>query len=652
MHTHDTRAANNIRITLPKAKFNSQERIINATYLIFNELASDIKSIKEKNNERQEFSTTCYNVSVFIVRVSQLILDIYRCETKCWNITSFLKRDQEILIELTSHKIDICALSETKKKGKGSTKYNNFVLVYSGKDKTERASSGVGLLIHEKFEKSISHIEYTNDRILLVTLNLQQHIKTHIISIYAPDISKTKTEKDAFYTELQKVIDKIPPRDEIILLGDFNARVGNDAVRGIKQRFNESEMNDNGERLTQFCAQNELRINNTFFDHKLQHKYTFVDSRGRKSIIDYIITNINVHPAKIMDVRVLSSANVGTDLNLVLMKLNSKLPTGVNQTSQIVEKINSKIQTNKIEEEDDVNNAWNKLKTNILEAATESIGKRTVNINNKKRNLKPWFCEEVKVLASEKREAYLRFKRQQVSYNEYKVVRNRINIAIDNIKKNYWENFSNEMEHDLYGAPKKVWNMLRNRKKPINEYLTFSNIQIEAWEEYFCDLYNSVALPDDYRNNNQSYAGGRAYYLSCDIVKANISKLKNRKSPRIDEISNAMIKYGGEQFQNEIVHLFNKILTYKQAPREWKNSITVPIFKKGDKNLPENYRGITLLSSMLKLFTEIVSIEVAGTGIAEEQQGFRTNRSTTDAIFILRQITENSTHQLIFVLLI
>lgn len=62
--------------------------------------------------------------------------------------------------------------------------------------------------------------------------------------------------------------------------------------------------------------------------------------------------------------------------------------------------------------------------------------------------------------------------------------------------------------------------------------------------------------------------------------------------------------------------------------------MTNPIFKKGDKNKPENYRGITLLNSTLKLLTKIESyVEM------NEEQCFR---STTDTIFILRQITKKA----------
>ena len=67
------------------------------------------------------------------------------------------------------------------------------------------------------------------------------------------------------------------------------------------------------------------------------------------------------------------------------------------------------------------------------------------------------------------------------------------------------------------------------------------------------------------------------------------------------------------------------------------------LFKKGDKKLTSNYRGINLLSTSLKLLTKIITNKINGLiSLQHEQQGFRSGRSCTDAVFVLRQITEKS----------
>lgn len=64
------------------------------------------------------------------------------------------------------HNIDICALSETKKKGKGNAKYQNYILFYSEVEKNSRAKAGVDILVHKKFENIIDEIEYLNQNII------------------------------------------------------------------------------------------------------------------------------------------------------------------------------------------------------------------------------------------------------------------------------------------------------------------------------------------------------------------------------------------------------------------------------------------------------------------------------------------------------
>ena len=69
-------------------------------------------------------------------------------------------------------------------------------------------------------------------------------------------------------------------------------------------------------------------------------------------------------------------------------------------------RLHQNIQNAKILPTDSVNDAWSKIETNIINSAKESIGKRVLKGNSKKSSYKPWFCDEVKMLAAEKRASY------------------------------------------------------------------------------------------------------------------------------------------------------------------------------------------------------------------------------------------------------
>jgi len=78
-------------------------------------------------------------------------------------------------------------------------------------------------------------------------------------------------------------------------------------------------------------------------------------------------------------------------------------------------------------------------------------------------------------------------------------------------------------------------------------------------------------------------------------------------------------------------------------PEEWKESITVPIYKKGNKIDCNNYRGISILPNTYTILSNILlsrSIPYSEEIIGDHQCGFRRNRSTTDHIFCIRQILE------------
>lgn len=102
---------------------------------------------------------------------------------------------------MEKHGIDICSISETKKKGKGNIRYQNHILFYSGVDKDSRAQAGVGVLIHKNFENNIEDVKYINHNIMYITIQAE---RTHIMSIYAPAINKPKEERESFFDALQE----------------------------------------------------------------------------------------------------------------------------------------------------------------------------------------------------------------------------------------------------------------------------------------------------------------------------------------------------------------------------------------------------------------------------------------------------------------
>jgi hypothetical protein len=97
-------------------------------------------------------------------------------------------------------------------------------------------------------------------------------------------------------------------------------------------------------------------------------------------------------------------------------------------------------------------------------------------------------------------------------------------------------------------------------------------------------------------------------------------------------------------FGGSINSSINSIWNKEELPDQWKESIIILVYKKGDKTDCSNYRGISLLSTSYKIVSNILLSRLnpyIDEIIGDNQCGFRLNRSTTDQIFCIRDILEN-----------
>ncbi|CAF4635971.1 unnamed protein product [Rotaria magnacalcarata] len=85
----------------------------------------------------------------------------------------------------------------------------------------------------------------------------------------------TSTTSDPFYADLQTTLDKVLKSDMVLIIGDFNARIDvqqHTTSRNVVGPYAVDTINENGERLFDFCSLNNRVISNTFFQHKPIHQ--------------------------------------------------------------------------------------------------------------------------------------------------------------------------------------------------------------------------------------------------------------------------------------------------------------------------------------------------------------------------------------------
>lgn len=145
---------------------------------------------------------------------------------------------------------------------------------------------------------------------------------------------------------------------------------------------------------------------------------------------------------------------------------------------------------------------------------------------------------------------------------------------------------------------------------------------------------------------NDDYLGNYAEILDADItakeVRLAIKKMKNNKAAGPNGIVAELIKIAVVQYSTK---LFNKMFQSGSFPSEWTRSIIVPINKKGDPSLLDNYRGISLLSIVSKVYTPVINSRLKKWSeenniINDAQEGFTKGRSTINHIFTYHALIE------------
>ena len=133
--------------------------------------------------------------------------------------------------------------------------------------------------------------------------------------------------------------------------------------------------------------------------------------------------------------------------------------------------------------------------------------------------------------------------------------------------------------------------------------------------------------------------------VSLYEIRMALKQLKNNKAPGEDGITAELLKAGGTPVLKTLQRLFNAVILGGKTPQSWQSGVVALFFKKGDKTLLKNYRPITLLSHVYKLFSRVITNRLArrfDDFQPPEQAGFRKGYSTIDHIHTLRQVIQKT----------
>ena len=285
-----------------------------------------------------------------------------------------------------------------------------------------------------------------------------------------------------------------------------------------------------------------------------------------------------------------------------------------------------------------------------IQRAAECM-KRTVRLQSGQRHNKRWYdreCIEKKRLA---RKASRLYHKTDLPNDRTDYVRKRNDYSSTIREKN--RTYKRDIKDTLLkkrNHGNKFWSTTKNIR---GTYKPPVDIDMSSWENHFRSIFKS-----DIEQRNSSKVTQNSDSNSCVIVpeldneiseieiKDALQKMKIGKAFGLDEICAEYLKSAENVVVPFLYRFYNKLYNVCYFPMEWSKSIIIPLFEKGEEKNPDNYRGISLLSIVSKVFTAILNKRLYSWAekeekISPEQAGFRRSYSTIDHIFSLISIVQS-----------
>ena len=130
--------------------------------------------------------------------------------------------------------IDILGISELKWTRMGKFFSDDHYIYYCGQESLRR--NGVAITVNKRVQNAVLGCSLKNDRIISVRFQGKPFNIT-VIQVYAPITNADKTEVEWFYKDLQDLLELMPKKDVLFLIGDWNAKLGSQEIPGVTGKF-------------------------------------------------------------------------------------------------------------------------------------------------------------------------------------------------------------------------------------------------------------------------------------------------------------------------------------------------------------------------------------------------------------------------------
>ena len=476
----------------------------------------------------------------------------------------------------------------------------------------------------------------------------------------------------------------------ILITGDLNSRTTNISQSisidnnyslqsshpaSIGRQSQDSVLNQYGKLLLNMCTALNLCILNgvCYGDH--EGRYTYVSDFG-SSVIDYFLLSSDLYASIFDSCRLtikerIDSSHLPLVLSVSFPKENTSKAGNnsinicserylwdANHSEEFKENLTQESTRRQLEcaielIDVDVDCALDVF-NECLKDVAECMKKRVVVGKKRKQD---WFDYECVMSRRKVRKALRKYCRNPVEAyrHSYCTLRREYKNLLHRKRRMFNENICNKLV-DSINDQKTFWDVVNNTlpKRKFNR----NDISIEQWYNHFKHLLEQEQ--DNNTIDSDEFEGEQCEHLnrpiSVEEVSLAIKKLKIKKSSGPDGIVGEFLRFSPEFTVPFFVKFLNALFDRGIYPDKWNESIILPLYKKGNRSEPGNYRGISLCNVGSKVYSSIINNRLQqwateNNVTGEHQAGFKKNYSTTDHMFTLlaciqKQFNSNSNRKL------
>ena len=568
--------------------------------------------------------------------------------------------------------------------------------------RARRNSGGIVIYIRENIKNGISVVKNHFDTLIWLKFDkhffrFQEDIYLCGLYLWSEDAPIASSVDVDLFDLLSQDIASYENLGSILLAGDWNCRVGTkldfidcdrftcetdftDYIpdRPLARASKDKIVNTRGIRLLDFCKTNTLRLANGRLGIDFDRgEFTYFNKKAC-STIDYLLLREHDFP-RVTSFQI-GSFNMYSDhaslrFNLFGGKSLPNIPIELNISDEyytyswdqdkrdvfrrrLIGKLpdfNKILNNVNLSDTHSIESMVSSFSSKICEVADPLFMKRkSLNKTRSRHAESQWFdteCYEAKSLYKQ----YLR------EFNRCKSYENRLQLCefktkyktlIRKKKRGFMLKKAQQLTELKKHRPRDFWKHFGKSK-----FVSSSPIHIEDFKQHFSDVYSNIGnslieevesyiSSADFNIENPTFTELNTK-ITYQEVQSAIRKLnRNKASCPTDNLINEYFLEADDILTGHLTDLFNMVFDSGCFPQKWSEGYIIPIYKKGDKSVPNNYRGITIMSNLGKLFTSILTSRVekwfeSNDLLSDAQFGFRRGRSTVDACFILQNLIEH-----------